>query len=591
MKKSVLLIGNLFVGIGFMFGQSTPVSQSPQNKNVVLEELTGINCQFCPDGHKRAQQLSDANPGRVILVNVHAGGFAPNNPNLKTTDGDLLDTFLDPEGYPAGSVQRTKFGTETFLATSRANWTNQANARLAEVSPVNVAMNATLDAATRELTINVELFYTTPQASGTNHYLNVGILQNNWEGPQVGSALYPEAVLPNGNYMHQHMFRGFINAGGTWGEAIDASSTGVITKTITYTLPAALNGIEMNLGELEFFAFVHEGKNLLDNSKIFTGAKITPTVTNVPAANVSAQSIINDMNVCAGEQVTPVIKVKNIGDVVTALAFSTSINGGTPVTHNWTGTIPFYGTAEITLPAMSFTAQGTNSVVSTITSVNGGAGTVGQVASSTKPINVASVSATNNMVVKVTTDRYGSETTWKLLNDAGATVASGGPYTDASANGAYPQPDVNVTVPNGCVTLEVADSYGDGFDSGYGNGKVEVIAFSSVVANIDNFPSGSLAKDALQVNAVAGIEDVKNEIGLSVFPNPATDVINVEFNALDAEFGVALLDLQGRVIYTSNTTTAGNQIVSIPVSSIAKGSYIVKVSGSGVSTVQNVVIK
>ena len=82
MKKSVLLLGNLFVGIGFMFGQSTPVSQSPQNKNVVLEELTGINCQYCPDGHKLAQQLSDANPGRVVLVNIHAGGFAPNNPNL-----------------------------------------------------------------------------------------------------------------------------------------------------------------------------------------------------------------------------------------------------------------------------------------------------------------------------------------------------------------------------------------------------------------------------------------------------------------------------------------------------------------------------
>jgi hypothetical protein len=592
MKKSILLIGNLFVGVGFMFAQTTPVSQSPQNKNVVLEELTGINCQYCPDGHKRAQDISNANPGRVILVNVHAGGFAPNNPNLKTTDGDALDVFLEPEGYPAGSVQRTKFGSETFLATSRANWTGQVSARLAEVSPVNVAMNATLDAATRQLTINVEMFYTTPEAAGTMHYLNVGILQNNWEGPQVGSALNPGSVLPNGNYLHQHIFRGFINAGGTWGEAIDASQTGVITKTITYTLPASLNGIDMNLGELEFFAFVHKGQNTVNDSQILSGAKVLATVTNVPGATVSAESIINTMNVCAGETVSPVIKVKNTGDVVSSIAFSSSINGGTPVPYTWNGTLGFFQTEEITLPAMSFTPGGTNSVVVTVTSVNGGAGSVGQVASQTKPILIASTSATNALVVKVTTDQYGSETRWKLLNDAGATVASGGPYTDAAASGTFPQPDVNVNAPNGCYTLEVTDSYGDGFDSGYGNGKVEVLAFGSVVANIDNFPSGSLAEDAMSVDAVAGVEMLENAFGLNVYPNPASDVLNVEFNASNGDNLVTLLDLQGRVILTKElSNVSGTQTVALSVSEIAKGSYIVKIAANGVSTIQNVVIK
>lgn len=591
MKKSILLIGNMFV-VGFMFAQTTPVSQTPQNKNVVLEELTGINCQYCPDGHKRAQEIATANPGRVILVNVHAGGFAPNNPNLKTTDGDALDVFLAPEGYPAGSVQRTKFGSETFLATSRANWTGQVSARLAEVSPVNVAMDATLDAATRELTINVEMFYTTPQAAGTMHYLNVGILQNNWEGPQVGSALNPAAVLPNGNYLHQHIFRGFINAGGTWGEAIDASQSGVITKTITYTLPASLNGIDMNLGELEFFAFVHQGHNTVNNSQIFSGAKVTPTVTNVPGATVSAESIINTMNVCAGETVSPVIKVKNTGDVVTSINFSSSINGGTTVPYTWNGNLGFYQTEEITLPAMSFTPGATNSVVVTITSVNGGSGSIGQVASQTKPISVATTATSNDLVVKVTTDQYGSETRWKLLNDAGATIASGGPYTDAAGSGAYPQADVNVTAPNGCYTLEVTDSYGDGFDSGYGNGKIEVLAFGTVVADVNNFPSGSLAEDALTVNAVASVESLTNTFALNVYPNPASDVLNIEFNAANGDNTVTLLDLQGRVILTHEVSNAaGSQVVTLPVSDVAKGSYIVKIAANGVSSVQNVVIK
>jgi hypothetical protein len=595
MKRTLLLLGNVFVGAGFIFAQQTPVSQSPLNKNVVLEELTGVNCQFCPDGHLRAQNLANANPGRVILVNVHAGGYATpgaGQPDFRTTDGTALDGFFDPTGYPAGTVQRTPFGTETVLATGRGNWNGMATTALAQASPVNVAMNATIDAASRVLTLTVEMFYTTPQAAGTTHYLNIGMVQNNVEGPQVGASLNPNAILPNGKYNHQHVFRGFINAGGTWGESIDASQTGVITKTVTMTLPAAMAGVDLNLGELEFFAFVHEGHNAYNNSKIITGAQIDPSFTNVPGATVNAQSIINEMNVCAGEQVTPVIKVKNTGNTVTAISFSASINGGTAQTFDWTGSIPFYGTQEITLPAMTFTPQATNNVVVTVTSVNGGAGSVGTVATSTKAIQVGSIAPSTNLILKVTTDRYGSETTWKIRNASGSVIAAGGPYTDGAASGSFPQPDVNIFAPNGCYDLEVNDSYGDGFDSGYGNGKIELIAFSTVVSDVSTFTSGSMVVDAFQVNEVAGLDEAENALSLNVYPNPASDVINVEFTAVNGEYTVSLLDLQGRVIYTSApNNAAGTQTTAVPVSNVASGSYIVKVTGNGVSNVQNVVIK
>ncbi len=596
MKRTLLILGNVILGAGFSFAQETPVSQTPQNKNVVLEELTGINCQYCPDGHKRAKQIADANPGRVVLVNVHAGGYATpgaGQPDLRTTDGTALDVFMAPTGYPAGSVQRTAFGTETVLATGRGNWSSQVTTGLAQASPVNIAMNATIDAATRQLTLTVEMFYTTPLAAGTNHYLNIGYVQNNFEGPQTaGQTWNPDAVLPNGNYLHQHMFRGFLNTGGTWGEAIDASQTGVITRTVTYTLPATINAVDLNLGELEFFAFLHEGHNTYTNSKIITAAEVTPTFTNVPGSTVSAQSIINEMNICVGEQVTPVIKVKNTGNTVTSISFSTSINGGTPVTYDWTGSIPFYGTQDITLPAMSFTPQTSNSVVATVTSVNGGTGSIGSIASSTKAIQVGKISPTNDVIVKVTCDQYGSETTWQIKNATGTVVASGGPYTDAAAAGTFPQPDVNVTLPNGCYDLVVNDAYGDGFDSGYGNGKVEVISTATVVGDVSNFPSGSSLMDAFQTNAVAGLDEVQNAIAMNVYPNPASDEVNVEFTGNNGDYSVSLLDLQGRVIYsTVSNNVVGNQTITVPVSAVASGSYIVKVTGNGVSKVQNVVIK
>ena len=60
----------------------TFVSTTPENKNVILEEFTGIYCQFCPDGHLIAQNLHNANPNDVFLINIHTGGYSnPNGPN------------------------------------------------------------------------------------------------------------------------------------------------------------------------------------------------------------------------------------------------------------------------------------------------------------------------------------------------------------------------------------------------------------------------------------------------------------------------------------------------------------------------------
>ena len=52
------------------------VSTTPENRNVVLEEFTGIHCGYCPDGHLLAQQLHDNNPGDIVLINIHSISLA-----------------------------------------------------------------------------------------------------------------------------------------------------------------------------------------------------------------------------------------------------------------------------------------------------------------------------------------------------------------------------------------------------------------------------------------------------------------------------------------------------------------------------------
>ena len=69
MKK--ILISLLFIPIiGFT---QTFVSTNIENRNIILEDFTGISCSACPGGHIVAKQILDANPNDVFIINIHTG--------------------------------------------------------------------------------------------------------------------------------------------------------------------------------------------------------------------------------------------------------------------------------------------------------------------------------------------------------------------------------------------------------------------------------------------------------------------------------------------------------------------------------------
>ncbi|MBR4803636.1 MAG: hypothetical protein IK032_03260, partial [Bacteroidales bacterium] len=76
MKKNILIIA-MFV-FGTMAYAQTFVSTTPSTKKVLIEEFTGINCGWCPDGHRIVNELMAAHPGSVFGINIHAGGYAAN---------------------------------------------------------------------------------------------------------------------------------------------------------------------------------------------------------------------------------------------------------------------------------------------------------------------------------------------------------------------------------------------------------------------------------------------------------------------------------------------------------------------------------
>ena len=90
--------------------------------------------------------------------------------------------------------------------------------------------------------------------------------------------------------------------------------------------------------------------------------------------------------------------------------------------------------------------------------------------------------------VSLTTDLYGSETTWQVKDISSNTVlASGGPYSDLSNSVTQIQniPDIIVDG-TGCYVFIINDSYGDGICCSYGNGSYSVSYDGTVMGSGGN---------------------------------------------------------------------------------------------------------
>jgi len=265
MKKIVttFLLSIVLLSVALAQKDITPtlVTTDPMNKNVVLEEFTGIHCQYCPDGHRIAQGILNDNPWRVVLINIHQGGYAnpgAGEPDYRTSFGDAIAGQTGLGGYPSGTVNRHIFGTATKTALDRGAWSSAANEILQTVSPVNVGLSSSYNSTTGDLTINVELYYTA-NSTQTANKLNVAILQNKIIGPQTGGSA---------SYQHNHMLRYLIT--GQWGESITTTTAGTfVQKTYTYHVPTDFNGIPFVLENSDIAAYV-----TATNQEVYSGAVV-----------------------------------------------------------------------------------------------------------------------------------------------------------------------------------------------------------------------------------------------------------------------------------------------------------------------------
>lgn len=576
MKKIVLSFLGLFAA--FAVGAQTPqfVSTEPANKNVIIEEYTGINCGFCPDGHKRVREYEESKPGRVFSINVHAGPYAA----MYTTQwGNALMNQTGLQGFPAGTVNRHVF-SGGVTALERDKFVSCGNQILAQTSFVNVAAQASIDATTRVMTVNVEAYYTADAETASNK-LNVVLLQDSIIGPQSGASGNPSQVTSDGQYIHMNMLRDMLT--GQWGDDITApeGSTVIpagtlIQRTYTYNIPGSISDELVKLGHLKLVVFVAR-----DQQEIYTGSECIPTVTNLPElAAMSTTMSAQGQNGC-NDLASLALKVYNYGaNEITNMQIAYGSAVTAEQTFDWTGSITSDQEVFVELPDVAVNVGQNTNVFAKLVSING---TPIEDEQKTATIKKDAPKEGNGEQLKIIikTDQYAYECSWKLSDGNGNVLAE---------EDYYPQQVVvrdTVIVPlteAGCYVFEIFDEYGDG-------GATYKIYDGSEKRLVNGTGSsyGSYKAVDIKILSLVGLEEAEGAILQTLaYPNPVNDMLNLEISMLESTHAnISVVDMLGREVISLGEVSlaTGNNKFEINTSNLSNGAYFVKIiSNSGITS-------
>ncbi len=352
MKKiKFILLFICVLSVQALFSQ-TYVSTEPQEKNVILEEFTGVNCPNCPQGHEVANQILEGNPDRVWVV-----GFHPFNSNYTTPGAGQPDfrrhhadsLYMVPycgssRFMPSAFINRRVYAGERIQ--SRTVWANYASQFLAESSPVNVGLASTYDEITKQLDILVEIYYTEDMTDLNT--LNVLFSESGMIAYQSGGSA---------NYIHKHVFRETFTA--QWGDPITESTAqgSFIQKSFTFDNSAE----EYDMAECEILAYI-----------------VNPATTEIISGigchvgdNTNMMAPTADFAV--DNQIIPVGESANLTDLSTGgpETWAWIFEGGTPSTSDLQTPLPvFYneaGTYEISLTVTNNNGSSTETKTDYIT--------------------------------------------------------------------------------------------------------------------------------------------------------------------------------------------------------------------------------
>jgi len=308
--------------------------------------------------------------------------------------------------------------------------------------------------------------------------------------------------------------------------------------------------------------------------------------------------------VSCGDPVAMSVDLQNMGTSALTAVTIEVLDGMTSVlSYNWTGNLATYAMENVSIGTVTPTATTTYAIQITSADDDASNNTLSQTIGTAQETNMS-------ITVEFLTDDYADESYMELTTASGAVVWSEGNENVAGNfnTGQFPPPAdptsplVNNTTYSWpvtlssveCYTFTLYDFYGDGIGASQWGGTDGSWSVS------DNNGSTILSMSAadfggsdlgLVKNLTASLDEMSAQ-NVHVYPNPASDVVNISFENTTNDTYVSIIDLQGRVLGTQSASGAnGTQVISFSTEGLATGAYVVSVTTNGLTANTNVIIK
>lgn len=208
-------------------------------RNILIEEFTGVQCVNCPQGTDEIINLQGLYGKNLISVAIHAGFFAQapysdSKYNFLTLPGQAIENWIGPPlGYPSAVVNRSKFSGENSYQLGRQKWAAYVGQLAQSLPLLDVTANTNFNPVTRELEVSV----TIEAFADINEdiRINVMLTEDNIIDPQANTSATNGRTV---EYRHRHVLRAMLtNFDGNFLSA-NMKFGDKLTKEYSFTLPA-----------------------------------------------------------------------------------------------------------------------------------------------------------------------------------------------------------------------------------------------------------------------------------------------------------------------------------------------------------------
>lgn len=176
-----------------------------QQRQVLIEEFTGVRCVNCPAGSAAIEDLLAIHGVQLVSVSIHAGEFShpysESQYDFRTPEGDQLLSYLgEPFGYPTAVVNRKLFEGEFDMQLGQSQWAGYILQELQEPPKVKLKIEPSYDAQNGKLNAVITILVVEDVAE-PDVRLSVMVVESGVKDVQL---------TPSGkqaDYIHNHVLR------------------------------------------------------------------------------------------------------------------------------------------------------------------------------------------------------------------------------------------------------------------------------------------------------------------------------------------------------------------------------------------------